>query len=610
MDDERRDITAGIYIRVSTEDQAREGFSLGEQEEKLKALCTYKGYKIHEVYKDAGVSAKDMEHRPEFQRMLKDMKAKKINAIVAYKLDRVTRSVRDLEELITELEANKCYLICDRDDVNTSTANGRFFVRMLTVLSQLEIEIVSERTKFGLIGAIKEGHAPGVTPLGYKRENKKLVIDPATSWVIEKVFELYGSGKSFQGVANYMNENQILGRTNWKDTHVEKIIDNKIYKGDYEQYKRSKDRESKIWVDVVPPIIPRYVWDDCQNQKYKNQRTYTRDRIYVFFQKLVCPKCGRLMKCKGSGSRDSRYTYYNCEFCRYNLSETKVENEFLHILIQLLKYEDEYNSYYLPIFAEEIKKPSVDDLSKEIENLSKRRARIREAYASGAIELEDLNEDLKVINEKLEQLRKKQEEALEMIPDKQYSIENVMVKKDQDIAMFDNYKNIEFLFNEWKLKSEIDRQLFVSKYIESITIEKTKDTASGLIIKNVKFKDFTRRITINMVKHGVLDFLFPIRINGKEDLIRLNTPLTQEEFNKYIEELSKQEEIDYFVVEKEEDFSEREPMEIVAPSDVSDKTIFKMIPIALQDENGNYTKKYKTAFVYSNWKTFDYNSGK
>ena len=96
-----------------------------------------------------------MEHRPAFQQMLQDMRDGKINYIVAYKLDRVTRSVRDLEELISQLEKYNCYLVCDRDDVNTSTANGRFFVRMLTVLSQLEIAIVSERTKFGLNGAIK-----------------------------------------------------------------------------------------------------------------------------------------------------------------------------------------------------------------------------------------------------------------------------------------------------------------------------------------------------------------------------------------------------------------------------------------------------------------------
>ena len=158
MNEERK--VAGIYIRVSTEDQAREGFSLGEQEEKLRQLCEYKEYKIFNVYKDAGISAKDMEHRPAFQQMLEDMRAGKINYIVAYKLDRVTRSVRDLEELIAVLEKHNTYLVCDRDDVNTSTANGRFFIRMLTVLSQLEIEIVSERTKFGLTGAIKAGHIP------------------------------------------------------------------------------------------------------------------------------------------------------------------------------------------------------------------------------------------------------------------------------------------------------------------------------------------------------------------------------------------------------------------------------------------------------------------
>ena len=107
---------AGIYIRVSTEDQAREGFSLGEQEEKLRQLCKYKGFEIFKVYKDTGISAKDMKNRPAFQTMLEDMKNGLINYIVAYKLDRVTRSVRDLEVLISTLEKYHCYLICDKDN--------------------------------------------------------------------------------------------------------------------------------------------------------------------------------------------------------------------------------------------------------------------------------------------------------------------------------------------------------------------------------------------------------------------------------------------------------------------------------------------------------------
>ena len=85
-----------------------------------------------------------------------------------------------------------------------------------------------------------------------------------------KIFDLYRNGLSFQRVANYLNDNAILGRTNWSNGNVEKIIDNKIYKGDYEQYKVDKSRESIIYADVVDPIIPRYIWDECQDQKVKN----------------------------------------------------------------------------------------------------------------------------------------------------------------------------------------------------------------------------------------------------------------------------------------------------------------------------------------------------
>ena len=263
MKEERK--VAGIYIRVSTEDQAREGFSLGEQEEKLGDLCRYKEYEIYKVYCDAGISAKDMEHRPKFQEMIKDMREGRINYIVAYKLDRVTRSVRDLEELITQLEKYNTYLVCDRDDVNTSTANGRFFVRMLTVLSQLEIEIVSERTKFGLNGAIKSGHLPGVLALGFKKDgNKKTIIDPATAPIVKRVFDLYLQGKTFLQIANIFKKENILNK-NWKDYHIERIINNRLYMGDYEQYKRIQKKnnlEPVIYMNVVEPIVPRYIWEE------------------------------------------------------------------------------------------------------------------------------------------------------------------------------------------------------------------------------------------------------------------------------------------------------------------------------------------------------------
>ena len=319
MNEERK--VAGIYIRVSTEDQVREGFSLGEQKEKLLQLCKFKEYEVFKVYEDAGISAKDMAHRPAFQEMLADMKKSKINYIVAYKLDRVTRSVRDLEELIAVLEKYNTYLVCDRDDVNTSTANGRFFVRMLTVLSQLEIEIVSERTKFGLNGAIKSGHLPGTIPLGYKKDgNKKTVIDETTKDVVIRIFNMYLEGKSYQQIANIFNQEKVLEPKKWRDSTIQKILENRVYMGDYEQYKRIgkiQSIEPIIYMNVVEPIISRAMWEETQLQKEKNQRAFTRDRVYIFFQKLKCPKCNSIMKCKGSGGKKKKYETLNLNYITF-----------------------------------------------------------------------------------------------------------------------------------------------------------------------------------------------------------------------------------------------------------------------------------------------------
>ncbi|OKZ61586.1 MAG: hypothetical protein BHW03_06245 [Clostridium sp. 28_17] len=113
MKDENK--KCGLYMRVSTEDQAREGFSLPEQKERLESFCKFKGYEIIDYYQDAGISAKTGNHRPEFERLKDDIKAKRINTIVALKLDRITRSIYDWENLMTFLDENDAYLDCVND---------------------------------------------------------------------------------------------------------------------------------------------------------------------------------------------------------------------------------------------------------------------------------------------------------------------------------------------------------------------------------------------------------------------------------------------------------------------------------------------------------------
>lgn len=537
MDKERK--SAGIYIRVSTEDQAREGFSLGEQKEKLLQLCKFKEYEVFKVYEDAGISAKDMEHRPAFQEMLNDIKNGKINYIVAYKLDRVTRSVRDLEELITKLEQYNCYLVCDRDDVNTSTANGRFFVRMLTVLSQLEIEIVSERTKFGLNGAIKSCHLPGPAPLGYKKaENKKTIIDETTKPIIERIYKMYLEGKSFQQISNIFNKEKVLSPKHWKDTTIQKIIDNKIYMGDYEQYKRIAKKEQKepvLYMNVVEPIISRAVWEEVQLQKEKNQRTYTRDRVYLFFQKIKCPVCGRIMKCKGSGGKKKKYMYYNCEDCHLNYREDKVEDCLMNFIYDLVEYDMAVKKYFLPILADH-KLTKTDDLDKEMKLLEKQKERIKKAYMSGIVEMEDFSEDYKLIEEKMELLEQKRNEIVNL-DNITFTPQQLMADRDierEEMIRLDTLNNT--LKTNWGSKTKDEKQEFISKFVESVVL--TKDDKNELHIDKINFRKSYIDNLIKFLDKGILDVLVPVEINGKEDYILGTGNITDEQVQEYLGRLN------------------------------------------------------------------------
>ena len=604
MEEERK--VAGIYIRVSTEDQAREGFSLGEQEEKLKQLCDYKGYEVYKVYCDAGISAKDMEHRPKFQEMLKDMKDGKINYIVAYKLDRVTRSVRDLEELISQLEKYNTYLVCDRDDVNTSTANGRFFVRMLTVLSQLEIEIVSERTKFGLNGAIKSGHLPGQVALGFKKDgNRKTIIDPATAPIIKRVFDLYLQGKTFLQISNIFNEEKVLNK-NWKDTHIERIINNRLYMGDYEMYKRLKEWknvEPVIYMNVVDPIIPRYIWEECQTQKIINQRTYTRDRVYTFFQKLKCPKCGKIMKCKGSGGKRKKYVYYNCEDCHENIRESYVEEEFEKIVGQLLRFDNEYNELFLPLFADKEKVADKSDIEREIINLTKQKERIKKAYMSEVVELDDFKEDLKVINEKLDILTKQLEKEQELKNKNRFTPEKVMADRDLQRIFMQNGKDVSMFLTEWQTMTKEDKQEFIARYIESLTFEKDERYPNGIHLIDIKLKSlFTEKVS-RLSELGLSQVPIEFISNNKSVMLNVSYPLKESQVKDYMKEFKDIDGVKLHIHPTFEFSLEDMPEEIFFDLE-KDEKVLKLIPIIKDIDNPeNLSNKFKLGIVTSFVKT-------
>ena len=536
---------AGIYIRVSTEDQAREGFSLGEQEEKLRQLCKYKDFEIYKVYKDAGISAKNMKDRPAFQEMLEDMKAGKLNYIVAYKLDRVTRSVRDLEVLITTLEDYHCFLICDRDDVNTSTANGRFFVRMLTVLSQLEIEIVSERTKFGLNGAIKSGHIPGKCPFGYYRDtDKTLKINNSTKDLVIRIFEMYLEGKSYQAIANILNSEKITSPTKkkWCDSTIDRIINNKIYIGDYERYRLDNSKETEVFMNVAPAIITRAMWEEVQKQKEKNQRSYCRNRVYIFFQKLICPTCGSIMTCKGAGGSKAKYLYYHCDNCNLYYNESEIENCLIDYILDLVEYDYHINKYFYPILAEK-KNDETKEIEQEIKKYTQQKDRLMDAYKAGILKMEDFAEDYKVIENKLSILENKRLDALDLYKES-YNPQHIMAERDIEREKLTDgqiYKDI--LLNLWIMKTKEEKQELISKFIEYAVLK--KDENNGFILEKINFRSTFIEQIDKLYNKGVVDIPKRVERGGNIEDIRMSVNMNKAQLNDYLDKLKEELDIEY-----------------------------------------------------------------
>ena len=492
---------AGLYIRVSTEDQAREGFSLPEQEKRLRAMCEFKGYEIYKVYEDAGISAKTGNKRPAFDELLQDIKDKKCNTIVVLKLDRLTRSVADWEKILTFLEENDAFLDCANDDINTTNANGKMISRILTSVSQQEIERTSERTKIGLAGAIKAGHIPHQSPLGYKRENKTLVPDLTTKDVVIRIFEMYHSGLSYKKISNILNDERVLDKTNWRDSTIVGILQNEIYKGDFVHGKKTK--KPTYYENVVEPIISKELWEECQVQKKKNSRSYQRTLTYLFLQKLKCPKCGRILGGKATTKKNGNsYFYYYCNDCKLTIKENVIEDYISKFIDNIVEYDSVVNQFFLPMIKQKIENPK-EDIEKEIKKQKDKFTRIREAYVNEVFTLEEYDLERKKIENTIEDLEAKLNES-EVCDELKFTPEDILVKRDIDFINSVKYPEKYKEYNKsWKDFTREEKANLIMNYIEDITLKETYNKKCD--IEFIKFRESIVNPCNDLYFNGYLD---------------------------------------------------------------------------------------------------------
>ena len=527
MDDVKK--VCGLYMRVSTEDQAREGFSLPEQKERLEAYCKFKGFVIKDYYTDAGISAKTGNYRPEFERLKEDIKSKKINTIIALKQDRITRSIFDWEELMRFLEENDAYLDCVNDDINTTNANGKMVSRILMSVSQQEIERTSERTKVGLAGAIKQGHIPHQAPLGYKHENKKLVIDHLTKDVVIRIFELYYKGMSYQKISTLFNKEQVLGKTNWRDSSIVAILENEIYKGDFVHGKRTK--HPTYYENVVEPIVSKEMWEECQVQKKKNSKSYQRTLTYLFLQKLRCPKCNRILGGKATQKKNGNiYYYYYCHDCKINFKESLVEEYFNDFVNELVEYDSVVNQFFLPMIKQKFDEPQ-EELKKDINKQKDKLERIKRAYINGVFSLEEYNDERKLVESALEKLQNELDEATSC-ETLNFTPQDILLKRDIDYI---NKVKLEKEYKEktktWKDYTREEKSELIMKYVDDI---KLGILNNYIYVDNINFRESICKPCNELFDAGYIDVKTPVIFGNIVGQIRFSNYLPEKEIGKHI----------------------------------------------------------------------------
>ena len=519
MNNEKK--VAGLYIRVSTEDQAREGFSLPEQEKRLRAMGEYKGYEIYKVYEDAGISAKTGNTRPAFEELLEDIKDKKCNTIVVLKLDRLTRSVFDWEKIIRLLEENNAYLDCANDDINTTNANGKMISRILTSVSQNEIERTSERTKIGLAGAIKEGHIPHKAPFGYKRVDKILVPDESTKDDIIRIFNLYHEGNSYQTISNIYNKEKVMGKTNWKDSTILKILSNEIYKGDFVHGKRTNN--PTYYENVVEPIVTKELWEECQVQKKRNSRNYKRDKDYLFLQKLKCPKCQRILGGNATRKKNENvYYYYQCHDCKITIKEKDIEKEFDRFIVDIQEYDAVVNQTLLPMIQTKLDNPK-EKLIKELKEQQQKQERIRKAYVNGSFTIKEYDEEKEIVEKTISNIETKIKNC-EVCNELKFTPEDILIKRDIDYINKIVYpKEYEENTYTWEDYTRKEKAALIMRYVDNVELEYHKD--NQIRIGEINFRESICKPCNELYDAGYL---------AKTDYAIVGNILTKWRFSEYL----------------------------------------------------------------------------
>lgn len=503
-----------IYCRVSTEEQAEEGYSIGEQERLLRDYCEKNQYQVTEIYSDAGISGKDISHRPAMRKLLQDATEKKFNLVISWKINRLSRKLIDAIKIVDTLEKYGITYRSFSEPFETDTPAGKMQFQMMALIGEFERSTIAQNVKMGMCAKARSGEwCGGVAPLGYKwvlmedtknssRQKSKLEIDKKEAETVRLIYELYASGKGYKAIANQINKAGYRSKrgNTFSVAQLRTILTNPVYIGkvrfnvrrDWNEKRRHNINPDPIIVDGIhEAIIEEEVWNRVQmimKQKAgKPSRIY--DGEYPLTGILKCPECGagmvisRTTNTLKDGTK-KKISYYACgawknkgtSVCHSNMIQVKKANAVVYReLEKVFSNERLLNSVLNKVNEENQKKAkqAKKDLityEKEYQNLGKRREKIFEAYEEDLLTHEEFFQRKQRITqeqEKVKQKKKEIEQRLEQTQEKEIPCEVV-----KDIL-----QHFGQVLSDEKIERGLKKQL-LHMLISEITIDKRREIDS------------------------------------------------------------------------------------------------------------------------------------